>query len=286
MRDFFRARDFVEVATPVRLPAPALEDYIDAIPAHGAWLRTSPELHLKRLLAGGLARVFQIGPCFRLGEHGRRHRPEFTMLEWYWVGVDYQDLLRQTEALLAHAAQAWLGSTQLTTASGQTMDLSAPAERLTVAEAFARYAQADLSDLLRRGEGAWEEALVTQVEPQLGRERPTFLLDYPIELAALARAKPGAPHLAERWELYLDGLELANCYSELTDATEQRRRFAATADLRRRDGREVYPLDEAFLAALESGMPACSGCALGVDRLLMALSAASDIAEILPFPEG
>lgn len=261
---------FLEVETPVRVPAPALEDYVDAIPAHGAWLRTSPELHMKRLLAAGADRIFQLGPCFRLGEHGRRHRSEFTMLEFYQARVDYRELLRFTEGLVRHAA----------TALNRPLAAPGPWEILTVHDAFARHA--GTTPELALAQDRFERVLVEAVEPHLGATVPTFLIDYPAALGALARLKPGQPHLAERWELYVRGIELANAFSELTDPDEQRRRFMATAELRRRDGREVYPLDEAFLATL-ARMPPAAGCALGVDRLLMVLTGATDIAAVLPF---
>jgi lysyl-tRNA synthetase class 2 len=270
----------VEVETPVRVPAPALEEHIDAVPSGACWLRTSPELHMKRLVAGGAGRIFQLGPCFRAGEHGRRHRTEFTMLEWYCSPGDYLDVLRQTRGLLAAAAAAcgFAGRYQ-----GAPLDLTAEPELLTVDEAFRRYTGCPVHEALAGDQ--FELLLVERVEPHLGRGRPTFLLDYPVELGALARAKPGAPQWAERWELYLAGLELANAFSELTDAAEQRRRFAAAAEYRGRAGREVYPLDEAFLAALDAGLPPTGGCALGFDRLLMILADTTDMADVRLFPE-
>jgi lysyl-tRNA synthetase class 2 len=269
---YCREHGFLEVDTPVRLAAPALEDHVDAIPAHGAWLRTSPELHLKRLLAAGAGRVCQLGPCFRLGERGRRHRPEFLLFEYYLSGADYRELLTFTEGLVRHAAAA-LGSPLAT---------GAPWERLTVHEAFARYAHTTPEAALARDE--FERLLVEAIEPHLGATVPTVLLDYPVALGALARRKPGQPALVERWELYVGGLELANAFGELTDPIEQRQRFLATAEFRRRRGREVYPLDEAFLAALDR-LPPAAGCALGFERLHMALTGAADIAAVLPFPD-
>lgn len=283
LRADLHAADFVEVTTPVRIRAPALEEHIDAEPAGDAWLRTSPELQLKRLLGQGAERIFQLGPCFRLGERGRRHHPEFTMLEWYWVGADYTDLQRQTLGLLRVAATALWGGLQGAYA-GTPLDFAGPAEVLTVEAAFQRYAGMSVLDALRADR--FELVLVEQVEPHLGRGRPTFLTDYPIALGALAREKPGDPTVAERWELYLAGIELANAYSELIDPVEQRRRFALAATARHAAGRAVYPLDDAFLAMLDAGqMPPCAGCALGVDRLLMILTGAPTIADVLATPE-
>lgn len=267
--------------TPVRVPAPALEDHIDAISADGCYLRTSPELHMKRMLADGHDRLFQLGPCFRRGESGPRHLSEFTMLEWYRVGATAADLLTETEELLRTAAADVLG-THVARFNDCLIRLDDGIESVTVADAFAEFANG-LSPRQALADGEFERVLVDCIEPHLGRERPTALTRYPAELAALARLCPDDPSCAERWELYLGGLEIANAFTELTDPEEQRCRFEATADLRRQDGREVYPLDEAFLAALEAGMPQCAGIALGVDRLLMVLTNSATIQDVVPF---
>ncbi len=278
IRGFFRAGAFIEVETPVRIPAPALELHIDA-PSAGpdAWLRTSPELHMKRLLAAGCERIFQLGPCFRAGERGRRHNPEFTMLEWYRAGAGYRDILADCEGLVRHVAAAVIGSTRLVY-RGVAIDLAAPWMRLTVREAFRRHAGWD--PVAAYDPDRFDLDLVNLVEPALPRDRPCVLLDYPAPAAALARLKPDDPAVAERWEVYLGGLELANAYGELVDAPAQRVRFEACAEARRRLGKEVYPLDEPFLRALESGLPPCGGIALGVDRLVMLLCDTDDIADV------
>lgn len=281
IRSFFVSRGFLEVQTPVRIPAPALEDYIDAEPAGEHFLRTSPELHMKRLVAAGCSRLFQVGPCFRRGERGRHHLPEFTMLEWYRTPADYRDILDDTGALLRSVAQTVVGGTRLRY-GGAEIDVGASWEELTVDEAFSRYAGVAATQAAATGE--FERLLADRVEPRLGQGRPTVLVDYPLSLAGLARRKAGTPPRAERWELYVAGLELANAYSELTDAGEQRRRFAATAELRRQQGRPVYSLDQHFLAALDSGLPPCGGIALGVDRLLMVLCDAESISDVVAFP--
>ena len=283
IRGFFQSRGFLEVATPVRVPAPALEDYIDAEPAGDWFLRTSPELHMKRLLAAGCPRVFQIGPCFRRGERGRHHLPEFTMLEWYRAPADYRDILDDTCELLESVVLTAVGGSRIRYGAAE-VDLRRPWEELTVDEAFRRHGGVTVEEAVESGE--FERVLADQVEPHLGRTRPTVLLDYPLELAGLARQKPDVGGRAERWELYIAGLELANAYSELTNAREQRRRFAATARLRRAQGRAVYPLDRRFLEALDSGLPPCGGIALGVDRLMMILCNASCISEVVAFPPG
>lgn len=280
VRSFFYARDFIEVETPVRIPAPALETYIDTPPSGRAWLRASPELHMKRLLTEGCQRLFQIGPCFRTGECGRRHNPEFTMLEWYRANADYTDILRDTEALLNHVFTTVTG-TPVLSYQGQTIDLSRPWHCHTVQDVFRRWAGWDPVS-------AWDPDrfdcdLIEKVEPALPRDKPFVLTDYPAPAASLARLKPQNPRVAERWEVYAGGLELANAYSELCDAAAQRARFLATAEERRALGKEVYPLDEPFLAALERGMPPCGGIALGIDRLVMLACGASDIADVRAF---
>ena len=274
-------RGFAEVETPVRLTAPALELHIDAEPSGDHWLRTSPELHMKRLLAGGMEQIFQLGPCFRRGERGDRHHPEYTMLEWYRARADYTDILADTKALIAHCAQAVLGRTDLSY-RGQAIQLLPRWERVTVAEAFQRWAgwnPAEHWDAER-----FDLDLVEKVEPNLPRECPVVLAEYPAPAAALARRKPADPRVAERWELYIGGLELANAYSELTDPVEQRARFEACAAARRALGKDVYPVDEAFLAAL-THMPPSGGIALGVDRLAMLFADADRLDDVMAFRE-
>ena len=270
IRTFFYDHDFLEVDTPVRIPSPALEDYIDAIPAGNQFLRTSPELHMKRLVAAGFEKIFQIGPCFRSGEYGERHRPEFSMLEWYETGTDYLGILKFTEAMLK---QASLDQNIRTDYFQQSW------EQMTVADAFKKYSGKDVQEVIESGN--FEETLCFEVEPHLGKEMPLFLIDYPSSMAALSRKKKSNPELAERWEIYIDGVEIANAYSELTDAAEQRQRFEETASLRKREGREVYDLDEDFLKALENGLPDCGGIALGIDRLCMVFCETNDIENVV-----
>jgi lysyl-tRNA synthetase class 2 len=278
IRSFFVQQDFIEVETPVRLPAPALERYINAIPAGDWYLRTSPELHMKRLLVDGVSPIFQMGPCFRAGEHGNRHRTEFTMLEWYRLNADYRDILADTEALIRHVASSLRADGN----SGLNgVDVDAPWERIRVSEAFLKHAGWD--PVAAFDAGRFDLDMVNLVEPSLARDRGVVLIDYPIEVAALAKRSSSNPRVAERWELYLGGLEIANAFSELTDAREQRLRFETCALERAQDGDEVYPLDRAFLAALEKGLPPCGGIALGVDRLLMALTGIDDIGKVMAF---
>lgn len=279
LRSFFHERGFVEVETPVRLAAPALELHIDAEPAGDHWLRTSPELHMKRLLADGLENIFQLGPCFRRGERGDRHHPEYTMLEWYRARADYTDILADTKALISYCAQAVLGRADLVY-RGQQIALLPRWERIPVADAFQRWA--GWNPATHWDAERFDLDLVEKVEPNLPRDVPVVLTDYPTPAAALARRKPSDASVAERWELYIGGLELANAYSELTDPAEQRARFESCARERRALGKEVYPLDEAFLSALEK-MPPAGGIALGVDRLAMLFADAATLDEVMAF---
>jgi lysyl-tRNA synthetase class 2 len=279
-REFFYSAGFIEVETPVRIPAPAPELHIDAPASGGAWLRASPELHMKRLLADGHERIFQIGPCFRQGERGARHAPEFTMLEWYRTPADYADILRDCEGLVRYVVRQVTGGTTLTCGS-RMIDVATPWPRLTVREAFRQHAGWD--PVTSFDADRFDLDMVNQVEPALPASRPCVLMDYPAAAAALARLKPGDPAVAERWELYLGGLEIANAYSELTDAGTQRKRFQECNRDRQAAGRAAYPLDEPFLAALTRGLPPCGGIALGIDRLVMLLCNARVIDEVRPF---
>jgi lysyl-tRNA synthetase class 2 len=280
VRDFFCRNGFIEVETPVRVPVPAMETHIDAPPSGRAWLRTSPELHMKRLLCAGAERIFQIGSCFRSGECGRRHNPEFTMLEWYRAHADYNGILADTEALLAHVFLAVKGSTEFHY-QGQPVNLATPWPRITVRTAYLQWAGWD--PVADWDADRFNDDMDAKIEPALPRDRPCVLTDYPVEAAALARVKSGHDAVAERWELYIGGLEIANAYSELCDPVAQRARFNAAAAERRDLGKEVYPLDEPFLQALEKGMPPCGGIALGVDRLVMLVCDAADIADVRIF---
>lgn len=280
VRGFFSARGFLEVSTPARLPVPALEDYIDAEPAGAAYLRTSPELHMKRLLAAGAAPVFQLGPVFRRGEYGTRHLPEFTMLEWYRTDADYDAVLADAVALVRDCARALAPSVPgPDRALAEAID--GTWEELALETAFARYARRGLDDAVAAG--VFEQVLVEDVEPRLGRDRPTVVKDYPLACGGFARRGP-RPDRVERWELYMGGLELANGCSEVTDPDEQLARFRHSAALRRTEERPSYPVDEAFMAALRAGLPRCAGVALGVDRLLMALTGAAAITAVVAFP--
>lgn len=282
IRSFFHDRSYLELDTPVRIAAPANEDYIDAITAPPHFLRTSPELHMKRALASGYNRIFQLAQCFRSGEIGTQHLEEFTMLEWYRTQTDYLGILEDTIQLLQTCAKQLNGSTK-STFQNIEIDWAAEWEILTVDEAFEKYAEKSVDQALESGN--YEITLVESIEPNLGHGKPTVLRDYPGKLAALARNKPDTPHLAERWELYAAGVELANCYTELTDPLEQRRRFANSANLRTSQNRQAYPIDPLFMQALdEKRIPECAGIALGFDRLLMVLINEPHIQNVVAFP--
>ena len=289
IRQWFTEAGFIEVETPVRLPAPALELHINAEPSGPEFLRTSPELHMKRLLAAGYDKIYQMGPCFRQGEWGHLHHPEYTMLEWYRANADYLDILRDTENLLTHVHSALR-----TPHSALPIPYSAlptphsalpppPWPRFTVEELYVRHA--GWNPVTAYDAERFEHDLITLIEPALPRDTPVFVMDYPAAAAALSRRKPGQEAVAERFELYINGVEITNAFSELTDPAEQRRRFEECARKRKAMGAPVYPLDEAFLAALELGMPPSGGIAMGIDRLVMVLLGATSLDDVIAFRE-
>lgn len=283
IRGFFSARDYLEVETPIRIPAPAPEAHIDAVPSGSWFLQTSPELCMKRLLAAGCERIFQICKCFRREERGRRHLTEFTLLEWYRAGSDYFRMMDETEAMIRSAADAAGKGARLTYA-GREVDLEGPWDRMRVAEAFERYAAVTMEKSLETDR--FDEVIALEIEPRLGFQRPLFLYDYPEASGALARLRADDPTVAERFELYIAGMELCNAFTELTDPAVQRQRFEKQEALRRRAGRAPYPSPEPFLEAL-AHMPAAGGNALGVDRLVMLLADAGTIDEVVAFtPES
>ena len=277
VRDFFYEQGFIEVETPVKIPAPAPEEYIESVTAgQGEFLRTSPELAMKELLSLGVEKMFQIGSAFRAGEFGRKHREEFTILEYYAAGWDYRRLAEFTAGMFVRAAETVTGRSVISRGGG-SFDLR-NVEFITVDDAFRRYAgvsafEADKTD-------AFDELMVLKVEPELGRQGITFLCDYPAARASLSRLSAADSRVAERWEVYVDGMELGNAFGELTDGAEQRRRFAAAQTFRRAHGMLEYPEPEAFYRALDRGLPDSSGCAVGFDRLVMLLTGADDISQV------
>jgi lysyl-tRNA synthetase class 2 len=286
IRDYFSRRDFVEVDTPLRVRCPGLDANVDAVVALGWFLCTSPELHMKRLLVGGMPRIFQLCHCTRADELGPWHEPEFMMLEWYRAFSGAEAVMRDTELVVGAVVRKLTGKLRLRLPSGRRLDLTLPFDRLSVRDAFRRFAQEpDAVTLADRDPNRYFELLVGQVEPALARRsRPVFLFDYPLSQAALARPAPHDPSVAERFELYVAGVELCNGFGELTDPIEQRRRFQQELAERKRQRRPRYPLDEAFLGALSEGMPPSGGNALGVDRLVALACAAESVADVQAFP--
>jgi lysyl-tRNA synthetase class 2 len=279
IRDFFVSRGFLEVETPHRIPANAPEEHIEPY-LSGEWhLHTSPELCMKRLLCRGYEKIFQISRCWRRDERGSRHVPEFTMLEWYRAGSDYHALMQDCEELLASVANTIFGK-ETVTYQGQEIVLDGRAERISVNEAFERFSDTTMGKAVL--DGSFDEIMVTRIEAELPPERPVILMDYPAQMAALARLNPGDPSVAERFELYAGGLELANGFSELNDPREQRERFLEANNRRSQAGLAPLPLPEPFLAELGQ-MPPSAGIALGVDRLVMLYADASQIEDVIAF---
>ena len=316
IRTFFSDRGVLEVETPILSAAGNTDPNIESFhaPFYGhvdagsreRWLRTSPEYPLKRLLADGVGDCYELGRVFRNGEAGERHNPEFTMLEWYRAGESYEMLMADCSALLALAAET-VGAKKLTY-RGAEIDPFLQPERISVAAAFERYAGIDLfasigldgstdrerlaSDMRQAGirfadDDLWQDlfsrVLVEKIEPNLGFGRATILDEYPVSEAALARPSARDHRVAERFELYACGVELANAFGELTNAEEQRRRFEIEMAEKQRVYGETYPLDEDFLQALAL-MPDASGIALGFDRLVMLATGASRIEQVLWAP--
>ncbi len=279
IRDFFIGRGYLEIETPCRIPSPAPEAHIDAF-ASGEWfLHTSPELCMKRVLAAGYPKIFQICRCFRMSERGSRHLPEFTLLEWYRSGVDYIGLMEECEDLILSVLRGLTGENSISY-QGVCIDLEKPWERIRVEDVFSRFASMSLERALAMG--AFDEIMAFEIEPRLSRRKPVFLYDYPVSLGALARVGERNPSFAERFELYISGIELVNAFSELTDAVEQRARFSKEQRERLSRGKTVYPDAEKFLECL-CHMPESAGAALGVDRLVMILSDAAGVEDVVAF---
>lgn len=293
VRGFFAQRGVLEVETPILGRCGVTDANLDGIHAQvsagtrtGGWLQTSPEYHMKRMLAADCGSIYQVSRVFRNGEQGRRHNPEFSMLEWYRTGFDDMALMAEVSDLVC----GWLGCQRpdiiqyrdaLKHWAGIDPFVATDRELMRLCEQWLEPEQ--LADLGR--DGCLDLLMSFAVEPNLGREKPIFITGYPASQASLARVSLSDGHeTAHRFELYVDGLELCNGYWELTDPQEQRQRFEADNELRRHAGKPEMALDEAFLAALEQGLPECSGVALGLDRLLMLKLGVQDIGEVLAFP--
>lgn len=317
MRGWFVGQDFVEVDTPILQISPGNETHLHAFRTEfraldgGAdqtyYLHTSPEFAMKKLLAAGVPRLFQFAHTFRNGERSSRHHPEFTMLEWYRANATLRALMDDCVDLVHAAAKA--AERMVFLANGMACDPFAPWEELSVPDAFTRFTDIDLlasmddpyhPDRDRLAKGAqkagvhvdagdsWDDLFFRiigeQIEPYLGNGRPTFLCDYPVSQAALARPKESNPKLAERFELYICGVELANAFGELTDADEQARRFKADMDMKEKLYGERYPIDADFIDALRFGLPDAAGIALGFDRLVMLCAGAEKVDDVLWLP--
>lgn len=280
IRRFFIDRNYIEVDTPCRLPVLIPEAHNEPVESGDHFLQTSPELCMKRLLAEtGCSRIFQICKCFRRNERGDRHLPEFTMLEWYRTHCDYHDLMAECEEMLLEVARI-TKDYDYVQVKEKKISLEKGWDRLTVGEAFDRYAPVTMSQALEQN--VFDEMLCQYIEPELGLNKPVFLYDYPTELGALARNKKENPKLAERFEIYIGGLELANGFSELTDESAQRERFEIELDVIRKKGRTKAVLPQKFLASLPK-MVDTSGIAMGVDRLAMIFFEAEKIDQVVTF---
>lgn len=320
-RRWFAEQEFLEVETPALQVSPGLEPHLKAFATdleepfgqglRRLYLHTSPEFAMKKLLVAGLPRIFQLARVYRNGERAPTHHPEFTMLEWYRAEPDWRRIVADCEGLLraaVSAVPAALGGGRLRW-NGHTADPHAPWEVLTVDEAFRRHAGIELlatapdpaapdpgllaAEARRIGiapapADRWDDIFfrifLDRIEPELGIGAPTVLYGYPASMAALARVDPDDPRIAQRFEVYVCGLELANAFVELTDAEEQRRRFEADMDLKERLYGERYPIDDDFLAALAFGLPPSAGIALGFDRLVMLATGAERIEDVLWTP--
>ncbi|PIP06301.1 MAG: EF-P lysine aminoacylase GenX [Syntrophobacterales bacterium CG_4_8_14_3_um_filter_49_14] len=279
VRRFFSERCYLEVETPYRITAPVPEYYIDAVASGNWFLHTSPELCMKRLLAAGYLKIFQICKCFREGERGSCHLPEFTMLEWYHQGIDYRLLMEECEELVAFIASD-LGCGEVIPYRGKKIALQMPWERLSVREAFECYAPLSLGESLERKR--FDEIMACYIAPHLGERGPTFLYDYPLYSSVLTRTKRDDPSVEERCELYIGGMEVANGSSELADVDKQQLRFEKARQFRRLQNKMDYPAPERFLEALPA-MPEAAGMALGVDRLAMIFTDSPAIDDVVTF---
>lgn len=309
MREWFRGQDFLEVETPLMVKHPGMEPHLNLFStefisedgkfSEKRFLHTSPEYSMKKLLGAGFEKVFQITKVFRNGEKARTHNPEFTMLEWYRANENYEKIMDDCEDMIKYIAQ------EMPLEDKRMSDLILGEwEHLSVREAFIRYADMnvdelrDIEDLKKAVEKkgydlnvdySWDDlfflVLLNEIEPHLGKEKPVFLYDYPGTQAALAKKKESDSFWAERFELYIDGLELCNAFTELVDPVEQRQRLQEEWELRKTMTKEIYDIDESFLEALET-MPPSGGNALGIDRLVMVLLGKKSIEEVLLFPWG
>jgi len=287
IRDFFKKQGFHEVFTPILVPVPSIEPNLEVFATElrtsrgfkrKGYLIMSPEFSIKKLLAGGVENCFEITKCFRNEEEvSRLHNPEFTMLEWYRVGVDYKDIMKDFENLFLKI----IGKDKMEY-QGEIYDLSLPWPRISFKEAFKKYANKNIEEVKDED---FYQIFFNEIEPKLREShKPAIIYDYPISQAALARKSVKDPRFAERFEVFVAGIELGNCFSELTDEVEQRKRFEIEKALRKAQGKVKYPIDEDFLEALKAGLPESAGIAVGVDRLVMLAADAESISDTMFFP--
>jgi len=279
IRNYFISNDYLEVNTPCRIPAPIPEAFIDSICTEKWYLQTSPELNMKKLIASGLPRIFQICPCFRANERSDSHLSEFSLLEWYCTPANYLDLMNDCEQLIRHIARDLHKTNDCLTYQGEPISLVCPWRRVSVSEAFKEYASITMRQAIEQER--FDEIMVYEIEPALG-VNPMFLFDYPKERAALARLKPNNPEFAERFELYIGGHELANAFSELRDPVEQKDRFEYEINERTSFGKPNYPVPHSFLKMLYL-MPETAGIAMGIDRLVMLFTDTTCIDDVVTF---
>ncbi len=312
IRNYFNNEGFIEVETPAIVVSPGIEPTLEAfqttyISETGEttvrFLPTSPEFHMKRLLANGFGSIYQICRAFRNGETGDLHNPEFTILEWYRTHAGYEQIMDDMEAMVSTVCRSVLGHTKIQYADG-IINMEPPWERLTVAQAWLTFADINLlkcktpAELRAAGiragvnhlleSDSWDilyfKIFLQRIEPQLGRHKPVILYEYPASMAVLSRLKPGNPDVALRFEVYISGIEIGNAYDELTDPIEQRKRLRKSQKDKIRNGKVPFPIDEDFMAAVEKGLPPCAGIAVGVDRLVMLLLNKKTIQEVMLFP--
>ena len=315
IRTFFADNSFLEVETPCLVTSPGMEPNLDAFettfipegtaqgPITSLYLPTSPEFHMKQLLCQGFSKIFQITRAFRNGETGHLHQPEFAILEWYRAGESYESIMKDVEKLFLAISRVLSENDYLTFGDSQ-IDLSIPWIRLTVREAWHLFANIDLEACTTRvtlrkagqrvgvgnlrPEDPWEilyfKIFLDRIEPFLGLGKPVILYEYPAEMAALARLKPDDPSVALRFEVYAAGMELGNAFDELTDPKMQRQRCETARRIQMESGKKPFPLDEAFLNALETGMPASAGIAMGIDRIVMLFLGYASIYDVVAFP--
>jgi elongation factor P--(R)-beta-lysine ligase len=278
-RSFFLDHNFLEVETPVRVPVVAPEQFIIPFPSEDWFLSTSPELFMKRLLAAGYTRLFQISHCFRKGELGTSHNPEFTMIEWYRAKSNFREMIIDTQKLVLKLAEK-LGMVNTIFYQGINIDISIPWNEITVQDAFLNAAGWD--PISSPDADRFDTDLVSKVIPYFNPERPVILKGYPSSMASLARLNPQDPRVAERAEVFIGGLEIANAYSELNDPAEQKLRFEEEISLILKSGRKAN-IPQRFLECLDL-LPECGGIALGMDRLVMLFCNSGSIKDVIAFP--